>query len=108
MYSPDDDFGPSSYDTPSREFYVGPRKSRSRVFIERYLPITEFIVGVLSQIGFVVTWIWAIFHAGRFGLKALVLTAILPGASQAYWTYNSFGSPFASSASAWHCCFFSL
>lgn len=95
MFPPDDDFEPSSYDSPSREFFVGPRKSRTRMFIERFLPITEFFVGLLSQFGFVATWLWAILHAVRFGMKALILTAFLPGLSQAYWAYKTFGSPFS-------------
>ena len=95
MYPPDDDFEPSSYETPSREFYVGPRKSRFRMFVDRYLPITEFVTGILGQFGFVATWLWAIVHAARIGFKALVLTAILPGFSQAYWSYKTFGSPFS-------------
>jgi hypothetical protein len=95
MYPPDDDFEPSSYETPSREFYVGPRKSRTRLFLERFLPISEVVVGFLSQLGFVVTWVWAVVHAARIGIKALVLTAILPGFSQAYWSYKTFGSPFS-------------
>lgn len=96
MYPPDDDSEPSSYDTPSREFFVGPRKSRFGMFVDRYLPLTEFVTGALAQFGFFVTWIWAILHAMALGgVVAIFLTIVLPGASQAYWAYKTFGSPFS-------------